>query len=207
MGRRPPACAGASTRCPLSTSPTATSSDDAAPYLRRLVLLVGAIILVDTMFFAAIGPLLPDYADRLDLSKATAGVLAASYAIGALVGSLPAGWLAARWGGRPTRLLRLAGVPAAGAVFGFAGLGWVLVAARFAQGAGGGGLWAGGLAWLMAAAPRDRRAELMGSALGAAIGGALLGPALGSLASVAGTEVTFLGVAALAALLAVFVVR
>jgi MFS family permease len=67
-------------------------------------------------------------------------------------------------------------------------------------------LWAGGLAWLMAAAPRDRRAELMGSALGAAIFGALLGPALGALASVAGTEATFTGVAAIALALAVLTV-
>src|SRR3954469_2529180 len=116
MGRRRPACAGASTRSLLSTSPTGISSDDVAPYLRRLVLLVGAIILVDTMFFAAIGPLLPDYADRLDLSKAAAGFLSASYAIGALVGSLPAGWLAARWGGPAAGVVRLAGVRGSGGV-------------------------------------------------------------------------------------------
>jgi MFS family permease len=84
---------------------------------------------------------------------------------------------------------------------------WLLDAARFAQGAGGGGLWAGGLAWLMAATPRDRRAELMGSALGAAIFGALLGPALGALASVASTEATFSAVALVAAGLAVLTIR
>ena len=186
----------------MSTSPTPKRPDAAAPHLRRLVLLVGAIVLVDTMFFAAIGPLLPEYAERLDLSKADAGVLSASYAIGALVGSLPAGWLAARWGVRPTVLLGLAVLAVSSVVFGFADSVWLLDAARFAQGAGGGGLWAGGLAWLIAAAPRDRRVELMGSALGAAIFGALLGPALGSLASVAGTEATFAAVAAVAAMLA-----
>lgn len=186
----------------MSTSPTPPGPDPAAPQLRRLTLLVGAIVLVDTMFFAAITPLLPDYADRLDLSKAGAGVLSASYAAGALVGSLPAGWLAARWGVRPTVLLGLAVLGVSSVVFGFAQSVWLLDAARFAQGAGGGGLWAGGLAWLMAAAPRDRRAELMGTALGAAIFGALLGPALGALASVVGTEATFVGVAVVAALLA-----
>ena len=167
-------------------SSTATSRPDPAPPLRRLVLLVGAIVLVDTMFFAAITPLLPEYSDRLDLSKASAGVLSASYAVGALVGSLPAGWLAARWGVRPTVLLGLAILGVSSVVFGFADNVLLLDAARFAQGAGGGGLWAGGMAWLIAAAPRDRRAELMGGALGAAIFGALLGPALGALASVAG---------------------
>jgi MFS family permease len=190
----------------LSTSRTTTPAPDAgAPRLRRLVLLVGAIVLVDTMFFAAIVPLLPDYTERLDLSKSAAGLLSASYAIGALVGSLPAGWLAARWGVRPAVLLGLAVLGVSSVVFGFADSVWVLDAARFAQGAGGGGLWAGGMAWLIAAAPRERRAELMGTALGAAIVGALLGPALGALASVAGTGPTFVGVAAVAALLAVFV--
>ena len=159
------------------------------------------------MFFAAITPLLPEYSDRLDLSKAAAGVLGASYAVGALVGSLPAGWLAARWGVRPTVLLGLFVLGVSSIVFGVADSVWLLDAARFAQGAGGGGLWAGGLAWLMAAAPRDRRAELMGSALGAAIFGALLGPVLGAVASVVGTEVAFSGVAVVAAVMAVLALR
>jgi MFS family permease len=189
-------------------SSTATpASPSAAPHLRRLVLLVGAIVLVDTMFFAAITPLLPDYAARLDLSKAATGVLSASYAVGALVGSLPAGWLAARWGVRPTVLLGLAILGGSSVVFGFAHAVWLLDLARFAQGAGGGGLWAGGLAWLIATAPRERRAELMGTALGAAVFGALLGPVLGALASVAGTEATFGGVALVAAALAGVAVR
>jgi MFS family permease len=190
----------------LSTSPTPRRPDALTPHLRRLALLVGAIVLVDTMFFAAITPLLPEYEDRLDLSKAQAGVLGASYAAGALVGSLPGGWLAARWGVRPTVLLGLSVLAVSSIVFGFADSAWLLVAARFVQGAGGGGLWAGGLAWLMAAAPRSRRAELMGTALGAAIFGALLGPALGALASVAGTEATFSGVAVVAAGLALLTI-
>jgi MFS family permease len=191
----------------LSTSPTAPGPDAPAAHLRRLTLLVGAIVLVDTMFFAAITPLLPEYSERLDLSKAAAGVLGASYAVGALVGSLPAGWLAARWGVRPTVLLGLFVLGASSIVFGFADSVWLLDAARFAQGAGGGGLWAGGLAWLIAAAPRDRRAELMGSALGAAIFGALLGPVLGAIASVVGTEAGFGGVAGVAVALAVVALR
>ncbi len=48
------------------------------PDARRLLLLVSAIVLVDTMFFAAITPLLPYYVDQLELSKAGAGVLAAA---------------------------------------------------------------------------------------------------------------------------------
>ena len=53
--------------------------------MRRLLLLTGAIVFVDTMFFAALTPLLPHYVDELDMSKASAGVLAAMYPVGALV--------------------------------------------------------------------------------------------------------------------------
>ena len=42
--------------------------------MRRLLLLTGAIVFVDTMFFAALTPLLPHYVDELDMSKASAGV-------------------------------------------------------------------------------------------------------------------------------------
>ena len=59
--------------------------------LRRLLFLVGAVVLVDTMFYAALTPLLPHYVDDLGLSKAGAGVLAGSYAFGALVAGIPAG--------------------------------------------------------------------------------------------------------------------
>ena len=175
--------------------------------MRRLLFLVGAIVLVDTMFFAALTPLLRHYVEELDLGKAGAGALQAMYPAGALVAAIPGGIAAARLGVKPTVLLGLAVLGVSSVVFGFAQNVVLLDVARFAQGAGGGGLWAGGLAWLMAAAPRARRAELMGGALGAAIFGALLGPALGALASVAGTELTFTAVGALAVLLAVLVVR
>ena len=62
--------------------------------MRRLALLVGAIVLVDTMFYAAITPLLPELADELGLGKNGAGVLAGSYAAGhaASARCRPAGW-------------------------------------------------------------------------------------------------------------------
>ena len=46
--------------------------------MRRLLFLTGAIIFVDTLFFAALTPLLPHYADTLGLGKTGAGVLAAA---------------------------------------------------------------------------------------------------------------------------------
>ena len=170
--------------------------------MRRLFLLVSAVVLVDTMFFAAVAPLLPHFSDELGLSKTAAGVLTAAYPAGTFVGSLPAGWLAARWGVKPTLLLGLALLGTTSLVFGFANTIVVLDAARFVQGVGGACMWAAGMAWLVSAAPVERRGELIGSALAAAIVGVLFGPVLGGAATVVGDELVFscvsLGAVALA---------
>ena len=87
--------------------------------MRRLALLVGAIVLVDTMFYAAITPLLPELSDELHLGKNGAGVLAGSYAAGTLIGALPGGWLAARVGVKATVLAGLTLMSFSGLAFAF----------------------------------------------------------------------------------------
>jgi MFS family permease len=172
--------------------------------VRRLFLLVSAVVLVDTMFFAAVAPLLPHFSDELGLSKTAAGVLTAAYPAGTFVGSVPGGWLAARWGVKPTLLLGLSLLGVTSLVFAFANSIELLDAARFVQGMGGACMWAAGMAWLVSAAPADRRGELIGSALAAAIIGVLFGPVLGGAATVVGPEVVFSGVSVVAAGLAVW---
>ena len=171
--------------------------------MRRLLLLVGAIVFVDTMFFAALTPLLPQYADELGLSKAGVGLLAASYALGALVGGIPGGISAARFGVRPTVLVGLTGMAITTMIFGFADSIWLLDTARFLQGVASSFCWTASLAWLVAAAPPERRGETIGAAMGAAIVGALFGPVLGGIASVTGTGPAFASVAVLASALGV----
>ena len=174
--------------------------------MRRLFLLVAAVILVDTMFFAAIAPLLPQYSDDLGLSKGEAGVLSAAYAAGTLLAALPSGWLAARVGVRPTVLTGLALMSCSSIAFAFADSVAVLDAARFAQGVGGACAWAGGLTWLLVSVPRNRRGQLIGAALAAAVAGILLGPVLGGVATVIGPEPVFVGVAVIAACLGAWVI-
>jgi predicted MFS family arabinose efflux permease len=159
--------------------------------VRRLALLVGAIVLVDTMFYAAITPLLPRLADELDLGKNGAGVLAGAYAAGTLVGSLPGGWLAARAGVKATVLVGIALMAASGLAFAFGSSIAVLDGARFLQGVGGACSWAGGMAWLAGESPRERRGEVIGGVLGAAIFGVQLGPVVGALATAIGREAAF----------------
>ena len=159
--------------------------------MRRLLVLVGAIVLVDTMFYAAITPLLPKLADDLDLGKNGAGVLTGAYAAGTLVGSLPAGWLIARFGVKPTVIVGLALMSVSCLVFAFARHIGLLDGARFLQGVGGACSWAGGMAWVAAEAPRERRGAMLGSAMGFAIFGVQLGPVVGAVARGVGQEFAF----------------
>ena len=174
--------------------------------MRRLLLLVSAIMLVDAVFFSALTPLLPHYAETLHLSKAGAGILTGTFGIGTLVGAIPAGILAARLGPKTVALLGLGLLASTSLAFGFGGNVWVLDVARFLQGVGGACTWTSSLAWLVAVAPRERRGELLGTALGAGIAGALLGPALGSAAASVGTRPVFSGVAAVGVAIAAVVV-
>ena len=133
--------------------------------MRRLFLLVAAVVLVDTSFFAAVSPLLPEYSDEFDLSKTGAGVLAAAYPAGTFAAAVPSGWLAARWGVKPTLLLGLGLLGVTSLVFAFANHIVLLDAARFTQGVGGACMWAAGMAWLVIGRPARaaRRADRLGA--------------------------------------------
>jgi MFS family permease len=172
--------------------------------MRRLLLLVGALVFVDTMFFAALTPLLPQYADRYELSKAGAGVLAGAYPAGVLLGGIPSGLVSVRIGVKRTVLAGALLMAATTIAFGFADSIAVLEGARFAQGLASSLTWSAAQAWLVAAAPPARRGELIGSAFGAAIVGAMFGPVLGGIAAEAGSRVTFSCVGLLALALGVW---
>jgi MFS family permease len=161
------------------------------PSIRPLLAFVCALVLVDTVFFSALTPLLPHYTREAGLTKAGAGVLVSCYPAGTLVGSLPGGILVARLGDRRVALLGLGLMSAATLTFGWASVAMVLDAARFVQGLAGACTWAAGLAWLSASAPDERRGELLGTAMGAAVVGALFGPVVGWAANQLGTGPAF----------------
>lgn len=175
--------------------------------MRRLVLLASAIVFVDTSFYAVVAPLLPSYVEQFDLSKTGAGILAAANPLGTLVGAIPCGVLAARFGPKRLVLLGLALMGVSSVVFGFAQQIVLLDAARFVQGIGGACSWAGAMAWLLSEAPAERRGELLGTALGAGIAGALVGPAIGGLAEATSPELVFSSVLVVAGALAAWAVR
>jgi MFS family permease len=175
--------------------------------MRRLLALSCSIVLVDTIFFAALSPLLPRFAEELDLSKAESGLLVATYALGGVLGAIPSGLVATRLGVKATVALGLALVAVTSVLFGIVTEYWLLDLTRLAQGIASAFCWTGALAWLVDATPPERRGETIGIAMSAAIVGALLGPVLGAAAVHFGRLEAFSGVAALATALAVLALR
>jgi len=175
--------------------------------MRRLLVLVSVLVCVDTMLYAALTPLLPHFADELGLSKGQAGVLVAAYAAGALVGGLPGGFATVKLGAQRAVLVGLTLMALASIGFAFANEFWSLFGARFLQGLGSGFTWAGAMSWLLAATPRARRGEYIGTAMGAAVFGALFGPVIGAAAALAGRAVIFVALSGLSVVLGAWALR
>ncbi|HWM62918.1 MAG TPA: MFS transporter [Solirubrobacterales bacterium] len=175
--------------------------------MRRLIVFASTLVFFDVAFYAAIAPLLPDYVDEFGLSHAEAGVLAAAYAAGTLLASLPAGLVATRLGPRRTVIGGLLLLGLSSVVFGFGETILLLDLARFAQGVSGALIWSGALTWLITATPPERRGSVIGTALGTAIAGALIGPVIGSVAAEVGTEVVFGAVLGISIMLAAVAAR
>ena len=137
--------------------------------MRRLLALVSAVVFVDAMLFTALTPLVPGYAEEFDLSKTGAGLLVGSFGAGALLGGIPGGIAAARFGPKVAVVGGLLVLAVASFAFAAADSAIALGAARFVQGFSSTTTWAGALAWVTVAAPLSKRGEVIGTAFGAAV--------------------------------------
>ena len=172
--------------------------------MRRFLLLVSVIVFVDAMLFGILAPLVPGYASEFGLSKGGVGLLVGAFGAGALIGGIPGGLAAARYGPKRAVVIGLGLLALASFGFAFASGPWALGLARLLQGVSSTVTWAGALAWLTVVTPRERRGELIGTAFGAAVFGAILGPMFGALAEAAGIRPTFTVVGVVAVALAVW---
>ena len=163
--------------------------------MRRLLALSCAIVLVDTIFYAALTPLVPYFAEEFGLSKSAVGVLSGAFGAGVLIGAAPGGYLASRVGVKVTALVGLGLMSVTSLVFGLAEVTWVLMLARLFGGFGSALSWVAAFTWLVRRAPEERRGEMIGIMLSAAVFGALLGPVLGSVAAAIGLLPAFAVVA------------
>ena len=169
--------------------------------------LVAAVVFLDTLFYAALAPLLPSLSRELALSKQSAGLLTATYPVGTLVGAIPGGVLAARRSPRFAVVVGLALLASSCVAFGVFDTRATLSVARFVQGVGGSCSWAGGMTWVVNATSDDRRASAVGTAIGMATAGSLFGPIVGSLAHAAGRPLVFCAAAVFATILTFWAMR
>jgi predicted MFS family arabinose efflux permease len=172
-----------------------------------VVRLIGAVLWVDSIFYAAIVPMLGRLSAELGIDARRAGLLVGAYSAAMVVAAFPVAWLAARWSGRSAVIAGLALMSSGCLLFGVSDSVTGLVVARALQGVGSAVSWVGGLAWIAQIAPAERRAELFGTALGIGLVGTQLGPVMGVLAAAVGRAPAFsLGVLA-GGLLTVWAVR
>src|SRR5688500_14326125 len=122
--------------------------------MRRLLALVCSIIFVDAMLYTALTPLVPDYADAFDLSKTEAGFVVGVVRGVALIGGIPGGIAAARFGPKHAVVAGLVLLGVASFAFALAGGAVTLGIARFVQGFSSTVTWAGALSWISSAAPK-----------------------------------------------------
>ena len=171
--------------------------------MRRLLVLVCAMAVVETLLYSALAPLLPVFKAELGLSKAQAGLLVAMYAVGEAVAAVPVALLASRVGVKRSALAGLLMLAATSIAFGLVDNYGGLLVTRFLQGVAGVLCWVSGIAWLVDVAPRRRRGEVIGVFSGASAAGAVLGPVVGGVGALVGRAEAFAGVAFCALLLAV----
>jgi MFS family permease len=167
--------------------------------------LVRVLLLFESALYSAVTPVLPHYAHTLHASKPAVGLLAASYTLGLLPGSVLGGWVAVRLGVRRTTLIGLVAFAFAVAGFGFASSLTSLDLLRAVQGVACGLIWGGALTWVIAVTPLAQRGATLGSVIGAATLGTLIGPLLGTMAVATSTALVFSAVGVISLGLAAWV--
>ena len=175
--------------------------------VRRLLALVSSIVFVDAMLFTALTPLVPKYADEYGLSKLGAGVLVGAFGVGALLGGVPGGLVASRFGPKRAVVGGLLLLALASFFFAAAGSAVALALARFVQGLSSTTTWAGALAWVSISTSSSKRGAVIGTAFGAAVLGAVLGPMFGGIADLVGIRASFAAVGVIVLVFALFATR
>lgn len=145
-------------------------------------LLTLCIMMIFVMIgFGMISPVLPIYGATFGVSSALVGMLVTSFGLARLFANLPAGRLADRIGRRPliivAPLITAIGAIIAGLAPGF----WLLVAARFVQGAGSAIFATAAMTSLADISTPDTRGRLMTIFQGSLLLGTSIGPTVGGL--------------------------
>lgn len=174
---------------------------------RRLLALVCVVILIDTIFYAVLAPVLPALSEEFGLDKGDAGILVGAYAAGTLSGAIPGGWAAERFGAKSALLAAISLMTVGSLTFALGESAFLLNLGRFVQGFGGALSWLAGFAWLVEETDADRRGEAIGFMMAAALVGAQFGPVLGIGIDEFGRAPAFGATAAIGLVIAAFAAR
>jgi MFS family permease len=168
--------------------------------MRRTVIPIYSLILLETLVWIAIVPLAPTFAGELGLSGVETGMILAAASLAALVVALPLGLIADRLGARRVTIVSACLFTLATLGQGIADEFWSLLLARGAFGVAFGALWGAGAAWLSDSLKEDSRASALAAATTVAGIGFTTGPVFaGGLADRYDTGTPFLIVAVAAA--------
>ena len=144
--------------------------------MRRMFVLMYALVFLDEIALLGLVPLLPGYTRSYDLSTVEAGALLSAAPLAIVIASIPAGRLSDRFGARRVTLAAgvLIAVSTAGTAVasGFA----LLLATRAAFGLASGTIWSAGLAWIGDSASDVRRSAALGTVITVAGVGGMAGP-------------------------------
>jgi MFS family permease len=144
--------------------------------MRRMFVLMYALVFLDEIALLGLVPLLPGYTRTYGLSTTAAGALLSAAPLAIVIASIPAGRLSDRLGAR--RVTLAAGVLIALSTAGTAvAPGFVvLLLARAAFGLASGTIWSAGLAWIGDSASDARRPAALGTVITVAGVGGMVGP-------------------------------
>ncbi len=163
--------------------------------MTRLGVFVSGVFLTESAFYSVVPPLLPGLAREAHMTTTEVGILVGAYPAGVMVAAIPAIALVNRRGVRTTTTIGLGLLILATLAFAWSSTAFLLDSARFVQGIGGAVAWAGALAWLISQASQNRRATVIGAAVGAALIGMVVGPVIGAAATWIGRAFVFSAIA------------
>lgn len=168
---------------------------------RSALLVVGLAFFADTLVYAMLPPLLPEYARLHGLSQTSLGVLFGSYAAALLAACLPLGAWSDRHGRRGPFLGGLVAFGGATLLFAFATSFPMLLLARVLQGVAAAATWVAGLSMVADHFPADQRGKAMSAVFACSNLGMFLGPSFsGWMLRAWGMRAAFMAAAALALL-------
>lgn len=150
-------------------------------YRSKALLVVALTIFVDSFIGGVVVPVLPLYADTLDLSSFQLGAIFAAYSAVFLFLSIPMGVLSDRFGRRKIMILGMVGLTITTVAFTFAKSFIMLVLIRLLQGIAASATWMVGPALIADMYPPKERGGKMGLAMAGNSFGFLFGPVAGGI--------------------------